>query len=71
MTIQEQVEYFKKFCHERNTVFSKEMEIMLGGLLKQSETRGVLLTESRLNHDQQKLLDGFSHPVDCEECKRV
>ena len=21
-------------------------------------------------HDQQKLTDGFSHPTDCEECKK-
>jgi len=23
-----------------------------------------------MKHDQKKLLDGFSHPKDCEECKK-
>jgi hypothetical protein len=24
-----------------------------------------------IKHDQQKLLDGFSHPKDCEECGKL
>jgi len=64
--------YPKHISKERSTalVFNAFANMIFKECIAEVRRETIEEMKEEIKHEQQKMLDGFSHPKDCEMCKR-